>query len=351
MTDLFAPIKVGTVDLPNRIIMAPLTRNRATKEGVQGDLNAHYYRQRAGAGLLIAEMTMVSRQGSGYIYVPGMFTDEQVEGWKLTTEAVHDQGGRIFVQLGHTGRVGHTSLNEGKPPVAPSAIQIEGENLIYGGESAPYSTPRALETAEIPEVVAQFASAATRAQEAGFDGIEIHGANGYLLDQFLRSGSNKRTDQYGGSVENRARFPLEVVAAVVDAWESERVGIRLSPLTPFNDMSDDNPMETYRYMAEQLNKFNLAYIHLISYDDEVLTMFRETYKGNIIVCGEFKKESGNDMLASGKADMIAFGTTYIANPDLPVRFKLDAPLNEPNPATFFGGDHTGYTDYPTLSQQ
>lgn len=347
--DLFSPLTVGAVQLPNRIIMAPLTRNRASQAGVQSELNATYYRQRAGAGLIISEMTMVSRQGSGYIFVPGMFTDEQVDGWRLVTDAVHEQGGRIFSQLGHTGRVGHVSLNEGQPPVAPSAIQLSGQTFTYEGPSE-YSEPRALETDEITGVVQDFVDAIKRAKAAGFDGVELHGANGYLIDQFLRSGSNQRTDRYGGSVENRARFALEVVEAAVNAWDSSRIGIRISPFNPFNDMSDENPLETYRYLLNELNKFDLAYLHMLAYNDDMLSMVRETFKNPLILNGGFKKENGEAAVAENLADAVSFGTTYIANPDLPVRFKLDAALNDPNPETFYGGGAEGYTDYPTLAQ-
>ena len=347
---LFTPIQVGDLKLPNRIFMAPLTRNRATPAGVVGELNARYYRQRASGGLIISEMTVVSRQGSGYILIPGMFTDEQVAGWKTVTAAVHDQGGRIFSQLAHTGRVGHTSLNEGKPPVSASDIQLEGDTFTYDGPST-YSKPRALEIEEIEGIVQDFAAATVRAKEAGFDGVELHGANGYLIDQFTRSGSNKRTDQYGGSAENRARFALEVVRAAIDAWgESQCIGIRISPLNPFNGMADDNPMETYSYLVGELEKLNLAYLHVLAYDDELLAMIRKTFSGVLIVNGGFDREKGDAVLGNGSADAVSFGSTFLANPDLPIRFKLNAPLNAPNPATFYGGGAEGYTDYPTLSQ-
>ena len=357
--DLFTPVQVGRYTLPNRIVMAPLTRCRAGEGNVPTLLNVNYYVQRASAGLIISEASQVSQQGMGYPATPGIYSSEQIAGWRLVTDAVHQQGGLIFLQLWHVGRSSHSSFQPDRGlPVAPSAIAIEGELLTYEGMK-PYETPRALELSEIPGIVEQFRQGAKNALEAGFDGVEIHGANGYLLDQFLRDGANKRTDEYGGSIENRARLHLEVTEAVVEVWGSDRVGIRLSPSSTFNSMSDSNPEATFGYLVEQLNRFNLAYLHLLEPSESDLrhgghavptAYFRPIYQGNLIANWDYDQVKANAVIASGNADLISFGKAFIANPDLPERFKLNAPLNSPDPDTFYGGGEHGYTDYPTLKE-
>jgi N-ethylmaleimide reductase len=357
---LFSPLKVGPYLLPNRLVMAPMGRNRAGAGNVPGPLNATYYRQRASAGLIIAEATQVSPQGMGYTATPGIHSPEQVAGWRLVTDAVHDRGGRIFLQLWHVGRISHPSVQpEGALPVAPSAIAAEGEAQTYEGPQ-PFVTPRALETHEIPGIVEQFRQGAENALAAGFDGVEIQGAYGYLLDQFLRDGTNRRTDQYGGSVENRARLHLEVTEAVVSVWGADRVGIRLSPSGTFNSMHDSNPKATFGYLIQALNRFGLAYLHLIEPSEGDLrhggtpistSYFRPIFQGNLMVNGGYSQEKAEAAIASGNADLVSFGTLFIANPDLPERFKLNAPLNPPDPSTFYGGDEKGYTDYPALQLQ
>ncbi|NEQ27776.1 MAG: alkene reductase [Microcoleus sp. SIO2G3] len=356
---LFTPIDLGAYRLPNRIVMAPLTRNRAGAGNVPTALNATYYEQRASAGLIISEASQVSPQGLGYPATPGIHSAEQVAGWKLVTDAVHAKGGRIFLQLWHVGRISHPSLQpDGALPVAPSAIAPQGMASTYQGEQ-PFVTPRALDRAEIPGIVEQYRQGAKNALEAGFDGVEVHGANGYLLDQFLRDGSNQRTDDYGGSIENRARLHLEVTEAVVDVWGSDRVGIRLSPSNTFNDMYDSNPQATFGYLVDQLNRFNLAYLHLLESSEADLryggteiptSFFRPIYQGNLMVNWDYDFDKGNAAIASGAADLVSYGKLFIANPDLVERFQTGAPLNTPDVSTFYGGDAKGYTDYPSLRE-
>lgn len=359
--NLFSPIQLGAYTLPNRLVMAPLTRNRASAGNVPAALNATYYAQRASAGLLITEATQVTPYGQGYPATPGIHSPEQVEGWKLVTQAVHDRGGRIFLQLWHVGRISHPSLlPDGALPVAPSAIApTEGEASTYEG-SKPYVTPRALEIDEIPTIVEAYRSGAANALATGFDGVEVHGANGYLLDQFLRDGTNKRTDAYGGSVENRARLLLEVTEAVVGVWGADRVGVRLSPSSTFNSMSDSDPKATFGYAIDALNRFGLAYLHLLepSEADErhggtliPTHYFRPIFKGLLMTNWDYDRDKANAAIARGDADLVSFGKLFIANPDLPERFKLGAALNQPDPSTFYGGDETGYTDYPALELQ
>lgn len=354
---LFSPIQLGTYTLPNRIVMAPLTRNRAGAGNVPGPLNATYYAQRASAGLIIAEATQVSPQGVGYPGTPGIHSSEQVAGWRLVTDAVHEHGGRIFLQLWHVGRMSHPSLLPGgELPVAPSAIAPEGQVQTYEG-FAPAVTPRALEIHEIPGIIEQFRKGAENALAAGFDGVEIHGANGYLLDQFLRDGTNQRTDEYGGSIENRARFHLEVTEAVVGVWGADRVGMRLSPSGTYNSMSDSNPKATFGYLIQELNRFGLAYLHLVEPTEADIrhggiavptSYFRPLFKGNLMVNAGYDRDKANAAITSGNADLVSFGTLFLANPDLPERFRLSAPLNRPDPATFYGGGEKGYIDYPAL---
>jgi N-ethylmaleimide reductase len=354
--NLFTPIQVGRYTLPNRIVMAPLTRNRAGAGNVPTLLNAKYYEQRSSAGLIISEATQVSPQGVGYPSTPGIHSVEQVEGWKLVTEAVHAKAGKIFLQLWHVGRISHPSLQpNGELPVAPSAIAPHGEAMTHEGMQ-PFVTPRALETNELPDIIEQYRQGAENALAAGFDGVEIHAANGYLLDQFLRDGTNHRTDQYGGSVENRSRLLVKVTEAVVGVWGSDRVGLRLSPSGTFNDMSDSDPHSTFSYVIEQLNEFNLAYLHLREFDGADIrhggepihtSYFRPIYKGNLMVNTGYNLETGNAAIVDGKADLVAYGVPYISNPDLVERFQAGAPLTPPDTATFYGGNEKGYTDYPT----
>ena len=354
-TDLFTPIQLGDLTLPNRIVMAPLTRMRAGEDNVPNKLNATYYAQRANAGLIISEATQVSLQGRGYAHSPGIHTPEQIAGWKLVTSAVHLSGGRIFLQLWHAGRTSHPELQPNNElPVAPSAIAAEGHAYTFNEQRPDLVAPRALETEEISGIVEQFRQAAENAMAANFDGVEIHGANGYLIDEFLESGSNQRSDRYGGSVANRSRFLLEVIEAVTSVWDSTRVGVRLSPSGENYSMSDDNRQETFSYVVNALNDFNLAYFHLMEPNqwgsDTGLdaAFFRSIYKGNLMVNGDYNRERGDAVLQSGNADLVSFGRTFIANPDLPKRLALNASLNEPDSETFYGGDEEGYTDYPSL---
>lgn len=356
---LLTSYTLGELKLANRVIMAPMTRSRAGEGNVPTQLNAEYYKQRASAGLIISEGTQISEQGVGYPWTPGIHSDAQVEGWKKVTDAVHDAGGRIFAQIWHVGRISHPSFHDGKLPVAPSAIKPKGQAFTAEGLKD-FVEPRALETDEIPGVIDDYVQAAKNAIEAGFDGVEIHGANGYLIDQFIQDGTNQRTDRYGGDVENRSRFALEVTAAVADAIGSKKTGIRLSPSGKFNDMHDSNPKHTFTYLVEQLNQFNLAFLHLVeplsdvktekNYLNKVTAFFRSMYDGTIITCGNFTQQSGNEAIEQDDADLVAYARLYLANPDLPERFAANAPLNDPDPDTFYGGDETGYTDYPFLEE-
>jgi len=355
---LHDPVKVGPYTLPNRLVMAPMTRSRAAGAGrVPTELMAKYYAQRASAGLIVTEATQVSLQGIGYVHTPGIHSPEQVAGWKKVTEAVHAKGGRIFLQLWHVGRISNTTLQEnGQLPVAPSAIAAKGQSMAADYKMVPFPTPRALETNEIAGIVEDFRKGAENAKAAGFDGVEIHGANGYLIDQFLRDGTNQRTDQYGGSVENRIRFMVEVTKAVVGVWGADKVGIRLSPNTAFNDMSDSNPRQVFGAAAKALNDLNLAYIHVtragpgenVPGGPIDADFFRPLFKNTIISAAGYDRAQAEAQLKSGNADMIAFARLFISNPDLPARFKANAPLADADPATFYGGDAKGYTDYPSL---
>ena len=353
---LFSEASLGELALPHRIIMAPLTRSRSTQPGdIPNDLNAEYYAQRASAALIISEATQISPQGKGYAMTPGIHSDEQIAGWKKITDEVHEKGGHMFLQLWHVGRVSHSSLQlDGGLPVAPSAIAPEGQAFTYEG-MLDFETPRALETEELPGIVEQYRQAAKNAKQAGFDGVEIHAANGYLLEQFLKNGTNKRTDEYGGTIENRVRLVIEVVQAVCEVWDSGHVGIRLSPTGTFNTMSDSDPQALYQYLVEQLNVFNLAYIHVVErfadsdpgdFDFQAL---RQTFNGAYIGNGGYTAELAEQSLAANNSDFIAFGVPFIANPDLPKRFEQGAELNEVDPDTFYGGDAKGYTDYPSLA--
>jgi N-ethylmaleimide reductase len=345
---LFTPVALGAFEIKNRIVLAPMTRSRATPDGIQTPLAVTYYRQRATGGLLITEATAVSKQGSGYPVIPGMWNADQAASWKSVTEAVHAEGGIIFMQLFHTGRIGHSSLY-GEQPVAPSAIRPEGQVMTAAFEMVDYETPRALGTEEIPGIVEQFRHAAEQAKTAGFDGIEIHSANGYILDQFLKDGSNQRTDQYGGSVENRLRLLLEVVGAIVGVWGADRVGVRISP----HSIGDSDPKALAVAIAQALNPIGLAYLHVLDPVDGpnwLVPTIRQAYNGKLIANAGYTAELAERDLANGTADAIAFGVKFLANPDLAARIAENAPLNQPDQATFYGGDEKGYTDYPTLEK-
>lgn len=355
---VFSPVQLGALTLPNRILMAPLTRCRAEAGNVPGPLNAEYYGQRSSAGLIIAEATSVSPRGFGYPNTPGIFTEAQVAGWKLVTDRVHAAGGRMFLQLWHVGRVSHPSYQpNGDLPVAPSAIAPRGK-VFTGAAMADYVTPRALELSEIPAIIEEYRHGARLAREAGFDGVEIHNANGYLLDQFLRDGTNTRTDRYGGSVANRARLSLEVTEAVVSVWGADRVGIRLSPGGVFNDMQDSNPLETFGHLLRELSPMGLAYAHITRVTAQDIAHgardgvgpkeLRSQFRGPVITAGGFGLDSGNQAIAEGWADAIAYGVPFLANPDLPKRFKTGAALNVPDESTFYAPGAKGYTDYPAL---
>ncbi|MFM1912035.1 MAG: N-ethylmaleimide reductase [Pseudomonadota bacterium] len=355
MSDLFSPVKLGSIAMSNRMVMAPLTRNRSSMEGVPQDINVTYYEQRATAGLIITEATPISPMGHGYPLLPGIYTDAQVAGWKKVTDAVHAKGGKIVIQLWHVGRISHPTLLNGATPVAPSAVKPAGKAFTFNG-LVDYVEPRALDASELPGIVADYVQASKNAIKAGFDGVEIHSANGYLLDQFLRDGSNKRSDIYGGSIENRARFLMEVTKAVVDAIGSDKVGLRLSPVNPFNDMKDSNPQVVFNYVTEQLNQFKLAYLHVVeggihgggvadAFDfDAMRKLCKSPYMANL----SYDKARGNAAIASGYADAVAYGVPFISNPDLVERFRQDTPLNEADSKSFYGGTEKGYTDYPTL---
>ncbi|MCB5184676.1 alkene reductase [Methylobacillus gramineus] len=353
--DLLSPGKLGSITLQNRIVMAPLTRNRAGEGNVPQPINAEYYAQRASAGLIITEATPISPTAHGYPATPGIHDKAQVEGWKQVTAAVHAKGGKIVLQLWHVGRISHPSLQPGNAlPVAPSAIKPAGQAFTYQGLQD-FVTPRALAIEELPGIVADYVTATKHALEAGFDGVEIHAANGYLIDQFLRDSTNQRTDQYGGSKENRARLLLEVTKAVVDVAGADRVGVRISPLNPFNDISDSDPQGLFNYVADVLSPFKLAYLHAVeggmgdgATPDFDFNELRKHFNGGYIANLAYDKAKGNAAIASGHADAIAYGSLYIANPDLVERFKQDAPLNSPDQSTFYGGSEKGYTDYPTL---
>ncbi|MBD5770733.1 alkene reductase [Marinomonas colpomeniae] len=351
---LLSPVQLGDITLPNRVVMAPLTRARASGHQPTS-LMAEYYSQRASTGLLITECTMAAEGTSSFGADPGIYSQEQVEGWKLTTEAVHKADGRIFMQIWHAGRAAHPLLNGGKEAVAPSAIAIEGETYTPEGKK-PYTVPHALTVSEIKEIVNSFRQAAINAKAAGFDGVEIHGANGYLIDQFLRDSANQRTDEYGGSFENRTRFLTEVIEAVTEVMGSGRVGLRLSPLNSFNSMKDSDPVGLIRYLANALNAYDLAYLHLMRADffglqqADVVPVARESYKGHLMVNMGYSAEEASQIIANKQADSVAFGTGILANPDFVERVKHGAELNTPNPDTFYTPGAEGYTDYPFMAQ-
>lgn len=359
MGNLFESVQLGQLMLKNRVFMAPLTRNRADANGLISELAETYYAQRATAGLIITEATQISPMGKGYINTPGIHTLQQVRAWRRVVDAVHQKDGRIFLQLWHVGRISHSSLLPGNvQPVAPSAIRANSQTFIETGLTQ-VSEPIALTTTGIQETLSDFRQAATNAKEAGFDGVEIHAANGYLIDQFLRSGSNQRTDEFGGSASNRVRFLTQVTEKVLEVWDGERVGVRISPTGTFNDMRDDTPNETYSEVVARLNKYDLAYLHVVeaSLDSEVnsederalFSHLRELWNGFYIANGGYDGPRGEEAIRTGHADAVAFGRFYIANPDLPMRLKLGITLNEPDQETFYGGGAHGYIDYPSVS--
>jgi N-ethylmaleimide reductase len=354
MTTLFSPLQVGDLTADNRIFLAPLTRCRAVGDHVPTALMAEYYAQRASGGLLIAEATMAIAGNSSFWTEPGIYSEEQVAGWKLVTDAVHKAGGKIFLQLWHGGRACHPLLNGGAQPVAPSALAILNDTVRTPEGKQPYVVPHELRTDEIPGIIAGFRKAAENALAAGFDGVEVHGANGYLLDEFLRDGANKRTDQYGGSVENRTRLLIEVLEAVSAVFGSKRVGVRISTLNSYNNMIDSDPIGLSTWLAQRLNALDLAYLHVMRGDffgqqqGDLLTPIRAAYKGVLIANMGYTAAEATQAIAEGKVDAVAFGSSFLANPDLPARIKAGAPLNQPNPSTFYTPGPEGYTDYPTL---
>jgi N-ethylmaleimide reductase len=352
---LFSPLTAGALQLPNRILMAPLTRCRADADHNPTPVMAEYYAQRAGAGLIIAEATMVMEGNSAFWREPGIYSDAQVQGWKAVTDAVHAKGGRIVLQLWHGGRACHPLLNHGAQPVAPSALPITGDEVHTPEGKKPYVTPRELRDDEIPGIVAGFQKAAENALKAGFDGVEVHGANGYLLDEFLRDGSNRRGGPYGGPLENRARLMLEVLDAVIGVWGTDRVGLRISPLNSYNSMIDSDPVALTRHIARQCDARGIAYLHVMRADffqaqqGDVLTPAREEFKGVLIGNMGYSADEAAQAVADGKIDAAAFGVPFLANPDLPARFAAKAPLNDADPATFYTPGPRGYTDYPAMS--
>lgn len=350
MPTLFDPLKVGELELPNRIIMAPLTRRRAGDTRVPNDLMLEYYRQRASTGLILTEATVVSPQGIGYAATPGIWSQEQVEGWKRVTKAVHEAGGRIMLQLWHVGRISHPIFLNGELPVAPSAIAAQGHVSLVRPET-PYVTPRALKREEIPGVIEDFRRGAENALAAGFDGVELHGANGYLLDQFLQDSTNHRDDDYGGSIENRARLLLEATDAAISVWGPGRVGVHLAPRGDSHSMGDSDRAATFGYVARELGRRNIAFLCAREYvgPDSIGPQLKKEFGGVYIANERFTYESAQEALHAGWADAVAFGKAIIANPDLVERFRRGASLNEPQPETFYSFGAEGYTDYPTLA--
>jgi 2,4-dienoyl-CoA reductase-like NADH-dependent reductase (Old Yellow Enzyme family) len=351
MPTLFDPVRIGAWELPNRIVLAPLTRARAGAKRIPNALMAEYYAQRASAGLIISEATSVTPMGVGYADTPGIWSSAQVEGWKLVTESVHKTGGRIVLQLWHVGRISDPMFLDGAVPVAPSAIAAAGHVSLVRPEK-PFVTPRALELEEIPGIVEAYRQGAENAQRAGFDGVEIHGANGYLLDQFLQDKTNRRTDDYGGPVENRARLMLEVADAVISVWGSDRVGMHLAPRGNSHDMGDSNPLATFGYVARELGRRRLAFICAREAlgPNRIGPQLKTAFGGRYIANERFTLDTANQVLAAGEADAVAFGVPFLANPDLPERFRQGASLNEADPSTFYAPGSQGYTDYPFLRQ-
>lgn len=354
---LLSPFQLGPMQLPNRVVMAPMTRNRAGPGDVPGPMNATYYVQRAGAGLIVSEGTQVSPQGQGYTATPGIYSAEQVAGWRTVTDAVHAAGGRIFLQLWHVGRISHPSVQPNNGiPVAPSALKPAGQIVTRQGMQD-FVTPRALETNEIAGVVEEFRRGAANAKRAGFDGVELHGANGYLVDQFLRDKTNKRSDRYGGSALNRARFLIEVTEAIAGEWGGERVGVRLAPTNPFNDIADSNPAATFGVAVAELNRLGLGYLHIVEPlpSDPVaagetpdIKFFRRIWRGVLMGNKGYDFARADAAVRDGIVDLVSFAALFLANPDLPERFRRGAPLNTPDRSTFYAGGEKGYIDYPAL---
>lgn len=350
---LFNSIQAGSISLNNRIIMAPLTRMRSNTEHIPNELMAEYYRQRASAGLIISECTMIAENTSAFGTEPGIYNTAQINEWKKITKAVHENSGKIVMQIWHSGRAAHPNLNNGHENIAPSSIAISTEINTPQGKFA-NTIPREITTLEIPVLVQAYAQAAKNAIKAGFDGVEIHGANGYLVDQFLRDGTNKRTDNYGGSLKNRARFLFEILTAVSSAIGSKRVGLRISPLNSYNDMIDSDPLALTEFLAKELNRFSLAYLHIMRSDmlqiqtGDIMPIARKHYKGVLVGNIGYSAEEAEQAIKDGQLDAVAFGVAFIANPDLPARIKAGAQLNTPDPSTFYTQGAEGYTDYPTM---
>ncbi|HVF66895.1 MAG TPA: alkene reductase [Pyrinomonadaceae bacterium] len=351
MPTLFDPLRVGEIELDNRIVMAPMTRSRADDRGVQPAYVAEYYRQRASAGLIITEATNVSPMAKGYVRTPGVYTEEQAESWRPVSEAVHARGGKVFMQIFHTGRIALPDfLPEGEPPVAPSAVRAQGSNYTDEGMKE-FVTPREITVEEIKQTVRDFAAAAKNAVDAGFDGVELHAASGYLVQQFLSTNVNRREDEYGGSIENRARFLFELLDALAEAVGAARVGVKFSPRIAFNDIEETDAEELYTYVLERLNGRGLAYVHVGDFTGEGWhARLRHVYEGVYFAGAGLTKEAGEELLANGLADATVFGTKFISNPDLPERFRRGLPLNEPDQTTFYTPGERGYTDYPALEQ-
>lgn len=358
MPDLFSPVRLGPYALPNRIVMAPMTRNRAGPGETPTALMATYYAQRASAGLIVTEGTQITPEGQGYPGTPGIHSPAQVAGWRAVVDAVHARGGKIFCQLWHVGRVSHPLLQPGGAlPVAPSALAPAGKLWTLEG-MRPFETPRALATEEIARLLADYRTAAANARAAGFDGVEVHAANGYLIDQFLRSSTNRRTDRYGGSIENRTRLLLEVTQALIAEFGAARVGVRLSPTNPFNDIADEHPAALFGHAAAALDRLDLAYLHIVEPgpDDPIAQgerpdgpFFRARWRGRLILNKGYDARRASAAIADGVADLVAFATLFLANPDLPERLRRGGPFNPPDRPTFYGGGEKGYTDYPALA--
>jgi 2,4-dienoyl-CoA reductase-like NADH-dependent reductase (Old Yellow Enzyme family) len=349
MDILFKELKIGDIVLPNRIIMAPLTRCRAVNERIPNDLMVEYYTQRASAGLIITEATSISPTAVGYLNTPGIWSDEQVKGWQKVTDSVHKKNGRIFLQLWHVGRISHPFFLNGQQPVAPSAIAAEGYVRLLSKEEH-YPIPRALDLNEIPDIIQAYKNAAINAKFAGFDGVEIHAANGYLIDQFLQDCSNERNDIYGGNITNRARFLLEITDAIIDIWGEQKVGVHLSPRCDSNSMGDSNKIKTFSYVVQELNKRNIGFIFTREYQDQysITPHLRKLFKGVLIANEKFTKESASKTINAGQADAVAFGKLFLSNPDLPERFKRNIELNIPDPDSFYQSGASGYIDYPFI---
>lgn len=355
--NLLSPVTLGSIELKNRVIMAPLTRARAEDDHIPTALMAEHYAQRASGGLIIAEATMAMEGCSSFWKEPGIYSQAQIDGWKLVTDAVHEKGGKIVLQIWHGGRTCHPALNNGKVPVAPSAIAVAGEEVHTPEGKLPYTEPKALLTEEIPAIIQGFKQAAMNAKLAGFDGVEVHGANGYLLDQFLRDGSNQRSDGYGGSIENRAKLLLEVLDAVCEVWGADKVGLRISPVNSFNGMLDSDPVALTTWLSEKLNAYNLAYLHVMRADffgvqnQDILAAVQQNYQGNLMSNMGYDATEAETEITNGNLAAVAFGVVYLANPDLPERFKAGAALNEANPDTFYTPGAEGYTDYPFMKSE